>query len=420
MSSIKSLVSCVSAALAALGCAAVSAQIAPPTLNLAVDGRNHPIATGIAGVEGFRYQATGAAGTLSVATDGYVFCSNIGALPSTGMSLRHAENAPTGTSPMLWAQPDAAISHLAYDSEGLAINRSTPLSSLACAGVARDGSTHGLRDWIFDNGYDLLSGLGTNYPEWVNWHGPNAPAWSDPDWALGGDNWDLVPTAACGPDAYADARVKEDQGCAALTGVSRKDVGGTPTDARSPVMLAQVRPVGLSFNYTYIFRVDVQSGVPSAPPTMAVPALSRAADDTGGDAAAMRVRVRDAYNTHFLEGTGATYCLLTQLPSSLAGDVCANVPPSEKGVLPANGFFDWEFTAGFPYNAMGFYVAITRKIKNDPLATPEYPLAAATIFVDPAQTVDGYDRFIGDNTVFGFITDTTGTELYGFPWMLAY
>lgn len=422
MSSIKFLVSSISAALAAASCVVASAQSPAPTLQLSVDGRNHLIASGVSGAEGIRYEAAGTAGILSVATDGYVFCSNIGALPATGMNLRHAENAPAGTAPMLWAQPQASISHLTYTSTGLTIDSTAPVSSLTCVGVARDGSTHGLRDWIFDNGYDLPM-LGDNYPHWVNWHDANAPEWNDPEWELGGDNWDLVPAAACGPDAYAGARVKEDNGCAAVTGVQRKDVGGTLTDVRSPKMLAQVRPVGLSFMYTYLFRVDVQSGVPAAPPALAVPPAATSGDDASVSANSMKVRVRDAYNSYFLEGTGASYCLLTQLPSSATADVCADALPGNKGTLTGDGFFNWEFTAGFPFDSTSFYVAITRKIKNDPLSYPHYPLAAATIFVDPAQTAEGYDRFIGDNTVFSFITDTADTSVmppHGFPWMLAY
>lgn len=322
-----------------------------------------------------------------------MFCDNIGTEQSAvKLALGHEDQSFSPSHP--WAQPSALALNFVYSGGNFVINPTLQASTLVCHSLSKDGEVSaGLTDGIFDYGYD--SKTETNYNHLVNWIPTNGFDWNAPDWTE-------VPVDACSWTAYEQAKAPEDVGCAALLGVR-------PGPKRAPTMWTATN--GITF--TYVFRVDTRFGAPLAgdEAVLELPSLS-SVDELEGSAARMQVRVRDAYDSTFLSDAGGTYCSFTELPATLDSNVCSTAGVSA-APLP-NGFLDVSFAVGqqLPDQiAQSFYVAVNRHVVGAH-ANVVTPTVAATIFVDPAVTPEGADKFSGDDVVFGFMPTSNG-----FPWM---
>lgn len=422
MLSMKNWIMCFTTGATACGVIGALAQVqAAPMLR--VERQSQSIASAVPGIKGINYQATSPSATLSVATDGFLFCDNVGPDLPTKLRVSHAEGAPTGgtASNILWAQPDALINYFSYSAGSLSINPSNVPSSLTCVSLAGDGSIPaGDRDGIFDDNYEDTAAR--NYGHQVNWIAPNGPDWSDSEWKLGGANWSLVPADACGASAAQDARTSEDLGCAAVTGVRATPVGApagaAATASRAPTMWTDMALSGGVLYFTYVFKVDVQYGQPMVTKLAGEPRFETAgsgAVNAPAPSDSMLVLVRDAYNKSFLS-QGGTFCTFTEFPESPSNNICADAQKTASQ-LPADGFLNRQFFVGSQspnLPSASFYVAVRRTMTATP-GSYGGPLVSASVFVDPAFVAVGYDRFIGDDVVFGF-----STLPKGFPWMLSY
>lgn len=391
MSSVKSWVACLTAGVAACGSAGALAQSVP---TLVIGRQSQPIQTTTSVPSGLVYQTTGTqTSTLSAYTEGFLFCDNIGIEPSAvTLALGHEDQSFNPAHP--WAQPSALALNFAYSGGNFVINPTLDTSTLVCHSLSKAGEmAAGLTDGIFDNGYD--SRTETNYNHLVNWNPTSGFDWNAPDWSE-------VPADACSWTAYEQAKAPEDVGCAALLGVR-------PGPERAPIMWTATN--GITF--TYVFRVDTRFGTPpiGEQSVLELPFLN-STDELDGSAARMQVRVRDAYDSTFLSDASATYCSFTNLPATLDSNVCATAGVSA-APLP-NGFLDVSFAVGqqLPDQvAQSFYVAVNRHVVGAH-ANVVTPTVAAMIFVDPAVTPEGADKFSGDDVVFGFMPTSNG-----FPWM---
>lgn len=391
MSSVKYWVACLTAGVAACGSTGALAQGVPA---LVIGRQSQPIQTTTTVPSGLVYQATGAqTSTVSVFTEGFMFCDNIGSQESAlKLALGHEDQAFNPAHP--WAQPSVLALNFAYSGGNFVINPTLSASTLVCHSLSKDGEvTAGLTDGIFDNGYD--SKTETNYNHLVNWIPPVGFDWNAPDWSQ-------VPTGACDSPAYEQARAPEDVGCAALSGIRAGTV-------RAPTMWTATNGV----TFTYVFRVDARFQAPPAgeQATLEIPALS-SADEIQGAPSSMTLSVRDAYDKTFLSDVG-TFCTFIDLPQTLDSNVCATAGVAAQN-LPSDGFLNIPFSVGAQLpaqTAWSFYVAVNRHVAaaHSVLTTP---VASASIFVDPAVTPEGADKFSGDDVVFGFMPTSNG-----FPWM---
>ncbi len=392
MTSVKNWMVGLAAGAAAMG--SVSAVADSPKLS--IDKQSQTVQTPTSAASGMTYQATGAqTSTLTVYTEGYLLCGNIGS-DQTPVKLELAHEDQSSQQARRWALPSALARSFSYASGGLVINPGDSLSSLVCHSLGVDGSVaSGLREGIFDNGYD--SATVSNYKSLVNWIPSAGFDWNSPDWAE-------VPQDPCGWSTYDEARAKEDVACAAVTGISAASV-------RAPTMLTGVTH-GVVF--TYVFRVDARFGAPPAGQNgvLRTPLLNALADPDATPTS-MQVLVQDAYDSTYLSASGS-YCTFATLPGTIDNNIC-NAAGVTAAPLPASGLLNIPFAVGQQLPSpvsQSFYVAVNRTIAGAPQLNGGTPIVVASILVDPVVSAEGADDFRGDNAVFGFMPSSSG-----FPWM---
>ena len=351
---------------------------------------------------GIRYTASGTGGTLTVHTEGFLFCTNFHPQLSSAITLVPSHETQGVNPAHAWRMPTATdVTAFGYSGSSLHINRDgvgAASSGLVCRAVGSQSEIpSGLTEYIFGHAFDPANPTARNYHNLVNWKSP--PGF---DWTLA-SNWSYVPTDACRSNGNMPAQVEEDVACAAVTGVRQAGV-------RAPVMWTWLSDSGLEF--TYLFRVDARFG--PQPVTIGGLANVSLPFADGGDeinaAGQLQLSIRDAYDTKYLS-SAARFCTfsLADLPSTLGASTC-----------PMTGSTGWAFDGPLdqplslsepPMGQMekSFYIAVTRKVTGVP-ADMGTPVVGAAIFVEPAAV--GGDNFIGDDVVFGFPATSTG-----FPWM---
>jgi hypothetical protein len=380
------------AACGSLGAAAQSAT-------LSVGKQSQLVQASVPSGSGISYVQTGSSqSVLQVYTAGYLLCSNVGQYPINSLSFSIAhEDLTLGHA---WTtQILGDVYTFKYNSGSLAVIPATPATgggdTLTCIGTASDGSVpSGLSEGIFDNGYD--SSTQTNYSHLVNWIPPRSFSWLAPDWTQ-------VPTDPCNPTAQQPGIVDETTACAAATGVR-------PSDAASGVRAATAWTATDGINFTYVARIDARFGPqqPGVAPGFDPSIFSEG--NPAGTSTSANFRVIDSFDADYLQssGDGSTYCLLTQLPSSLATDACGSSAHSLTGNLSV------PIPLGLPpigLPATSFYVVVTRPIIGSHQSTAT-PVVALSILTENPVLEEGGDAFSGDDIVFGFMPTSTG-----FPWM---
>jgi hypothetical protein len=352
---------------------------------------------------GFSYVAGATTNTLSVYTDGFLFCTNLalGGSWNTEVTLAplHLDQSFSPAHP--WTLPTASdIQNIVYTGSELNINRDAHgamASSLVCHSVGAKGEVaKWLADGIFDSGDDMA--WEENYHHLINWI-PQSPgfSWRAPDWTQ-------VPTNPCFSSGGQPARVVETVACAAATGVGP---GTSAASVRAGTMWTWTDGI----NFTYLFRVDVRFGaqLPGIPPTQfEAPTRVSSTDVVDATTSGAYVSLRDGYDADYL-GAAGSYCyfLTTQnLPTVLNSSTCADahLPISN---VSASGTLDYSFSQSLT----SFYVVVTRPVIGAHSST-DTPVVGASILVDPALLAEAGDEFIGDDVIFGFIPSSTG-----FPWM---
>jgi hypothetical protein len=352
--------------------------------------------------EGFSYLIAGDAGFLNVMTDGFLFCANV--YPDVPPNLNQVVLVPQHGD---WALPTAIdLLNFSYSGSQLLINRSSSGSldsSLVCHAVGAQGeTTTPFTDGIFDNGVETKTL--EQYPNLINWIPPQGWNWNSP-------NWPAVPTDPCSPSVDQPARVDEDITCAAVSGARPGAAGGT---TRSPTMWTGTD----GSNYFYVMRVDARYGAQTDVDDTG-PLAPQQADASGpdGSTGSVTIKVSDGYDRGSIGQGGpgylgdiGVYCILTDLPSTLDGNVCTGAVFSDGLIGPLSYRFVLSILP--PSNPRAsFYIAFIRPIVGGPPALTE-PAVGASILIEPSVVAEGGDRFKGDDVVFGFLPNSQG-----FPWM---
>ncbi len=358
-----------------------------------VVNRETPLQT--SGNPGFTYIVNGSSGSLNVATEGFLFCSNVGTAQPTAVTVvpQHGN----------WRLPVAQdVQGVGYNSGELQVNRNQ-LSTLVCHSVGAQGEiASGLTDGIFRNAYETTAA--EQFSNFINWTPPVGFNWNNPTWSA-------VPVDPCGPNQNQPAAVDENVTCAAVSGQRSAGAGST---LRSPTLWTGTD----GSNFFYVARVDARYGpATGANRPMSVPAF-------GGDAPAgtdsALLRLNDAYDAGvvgvgggYLGDTG-TWCVLDAFPTSLSTAMCNGATSSGalSGTLGDSNFPGLTVAVPpFGAQSFSFYVALMRPIVGAPPAVSE-PAVSVSIMVEPSVTAEGGDAFKGDDVVFGFLPASNG-----FPWM---
>lgn len=386
-------------AVSAAGGLAVCAFLAPAVCSAAtlVVNREQPIQ--ISTTPGFNYQVQGGNGSLTVDTEGWLFCANVPDAAELQVSLvpQHGN----------WRMPVAKdVSTVNYSNGALYVNRGAQ-STLMCHGVGAEGEigspfTEGLLRSAFE------SKTIEQYSNLVNWIAPPGFGWGV------AANWSQVPADPCNPTPNQPAQISEATLCAAATGVRDPGAGGA---VRSPIAWTAT-PDGSNF-YCAV-RVDARYGAQgefdAAP---AVPVFNELGPE---DAGSIAVTLVDAYDRGeagvgggYL-GDGGQWCALADLPQGLTPNVCANAPSAGtlNGPLGADPNHALSLHVGPPptgLSAVSFYVVLIRPIVGPPPPAGQ-PAVAVAVLTEPSAVAEDGDRFRGDDVVFGFLPGTSG-----FPWM---
>ncbi|RYD13999.1 MAG: hypothetical protein EOP90_15500 [Lysobacteraceae bacterium] len=341
---------------------------------------------------GFSYvtEVAGESSALAVATDGYLFCANVGESAPNIVKL-----APSHTR---WTLPEAYLKEARYSSGQLNVNRTGATSiehSLSCQARGAQGqvinpySPFGIA--IFTNGYDGLES--TQYASMVNWMPVDGFDWSSPDWTE-------VPTDSCQFDMTPEnsPRVEEPALCAAATGI----MPGGEFGVRSPKMWT----ANSGSNFVYLARVDARLGQQEV--NVANEGFAANVPMGPNDLPNSIVfEVRDGYDSQYLQ-TGYTACFLSELPASLTATTCTGNQP-----FTGTGFVNTYLPLSFlTIPSLSRYLVVIRGKTTDfpPIQTP---VAAVAILSDPVVSrSESGDTFVGDNVIFGF--SLAGD---GFPWM---
>jgi len=354
----------------------------------------------VAGNPGFTYLVNNGAGSLNIATGGFLLCANVGAHTQTAVTV----NPQHGS----WRFPAANdVRSVGYNSGQLRVNptNQTPNPTLVCHAVGAQGEITSPRtDGIFRNAYERK--LDEQFSNLINWIPSAGFSWSNP-------NWSVVPSNPCAPSLDQPASIPEDVTCAAVSGQRAAGAGAT---MRAPTLWTGTD----GSNFFYVARIDAsygpQSANPSAPATVPTRVDPNAPSGTG----AATIRVVDAYDSGivgvgsgYLGDTGA-WCILTGFPTVLTAAMCNNAPSG--GLL--NGPLNLDDFSGFsvgvpPLNQgqVSFYMAFIRPIIGAPPAVNE-PAVAVSVMVEPSVVLEGGDAFKGDDVSFGFLPASPG-----FPWM---
>ncbi|HKE48229.1 MAG TPA: hypothetical protein VKB52_09190, partial [Rhodanobacteraceae bacterium] len=263
---------------------------------------------------GFSYIVQGANGSLSVPTQGFLFCANI-------YASGQPQPSPVTVVPQhgSWQLPTAKdvaqdASGVTYNAGVLGVNRTTQ-TSLVCHGVGAEGETRSPRtDGLLRNGYETKTV--EQFSNLINWIPPVGFSWNAPDWAM-------VPTDPC--SAVEPAQVRENVTCAAVTGARASGAGGT---LRAATMLAGTD--GVSF--FYIVRVDASYGTLQGVEGPQMPATVN--DRQPSDATSVMMSIVEGYDRGVV-GVGGGYlsdsgewCLLPTMPAALSANVCSGAFPS--------------------------------------------------------------------------------------------
>lgn len=394
MSSVKKWMVGLTAGAAVVG--SVSAVAESPVLS--IDRQSQTVQTPSSPKVGFSYVPAGGGNSseLAVYTEGFLFCGNPGGGNQTMANLIVKHQDHVLNPPAEWLFSKATdLPGIIYTGGVLAINSSQE-TSLTCLGTEVNGAvTSGLREGIFDNGYD--SATGGNYSHLVNWVPQSNFDWTSPDWTE-------VPQDPCYSTSNDPAVVDEDVACAALTGV-RVPSGG------SAVRAGTIWTANDFVSFTYLFRVDARFGPqpPSGPTHMALPQQAAESPNAGSQVA---LTVYDAFDSTYLNTSGQA-CLLTQPPATLTSNVCNGQSP----VTLQDGLLKLPVTVGQPPLAQvssSFYVAVTRPLRSGAgHGSNTTPVVGAAILVEGAVAREGGDKFTGDNIAFGFQPAVNS----GFPWM---
>jgi hypothetical protein len=282
---------------------------------------------------GFSYVTSnpGEASALSVTTDGYLFCANVG--DSAGNVVTFAPGHAR------WTLPEAFLKSVTYSGGELQINQSPTGASLveplACHARGAQGEiatpfSH-FGNGIFLNGYEGLEE--TQYASMVNWSPVDGFDWSQPDWTQ-------VPTDPCNFSmTSADSpHVDETTLCAAATGVRP---GGSEFGTRAPTMWTATA----GSNFIYLARIDARLGPQEVPPNSQFNGLL-APEQIEELPSNVDTQIRDGYDSQYLTDT-VTYCFLSELPATLNASVCngAAFVQTKDGVIEENVSLSLSFPA---------------------------------------------------------------------------
>ncbi|MBO9664720.1 hypothetical protein [Dokdonella sp.] len=396
MSSVKSWM--VGLAAGAVACGSVAH--AEPVLF--VDKQSQEVQTPTVPEVGFSYvQSSASESTLTVYTEGFLFCGNPGGGTNTPMDLVVKHEDQTMNPPQSWVfSKSSDLPALTYTDGSLHLNPSQETSLMCLSSTADGAMASSTREGIFDNGYDSATEI--NYNRLINWIPSVGFDWDAPDWSE-------VPVAPCSPDANHPARVVEDVGCAAVTAVRPSAQGGnTPTRA------SRLWTYTDGTYLVYFFQVDVRFGPQTS--ESPVPLAANGVDPSGGtvnSSGQLFFTVRDAFDSKYLNNStlnaGDGYCVLPDVPAVLDSNVCAG-----QTFTPLSGGKPLEISdsaGGLSGSVVHSYVAVKRRVVGGHL-TLETPVVGVSILVERAGVGEGADKFIGDNVVFGFMP-TSG----GFGWM---
>ena len=352
--------------------------------------------------EGFSYLLSDGAGSLNVNTDGFLFCANV--YPDVPPDLNQVVLVPQHGD---WALPTAIdVPAINYTGSKLQINRGAtgPLdTSLVCHAVGPQGeTTTALSDGVFTN--SLETKTFQQYTNLINWIAPQGWNWNAP-------NWPAVPTDPCTPTQVQPAQVDENVTCAAVSGARPAAAGGT---TRAATMWTGTD----GSNFFYVMRVDARFG-PLTDVDDTGPRAPQQADPSNpdGSGGSVTVKVSDGYDRGAIGQGGpgylgdiGTYCILTDLPTALDGNVCVNALFTDS----LNGPLSYKFVLSIvpPSNPRAsFYIAFIRPIVGAPPTLAEAAVGAS-ILIEPSVTAIGGDAFKGDDVLFGFLPSSQG-----FPWM---
>ncbi|HVV97150.1 MAG TPA: hypothetical protein VHC92_08430, partial [Rhodanobacteraceae bacterium] len=126
---------------------------------------------------GFNYQVQGGNGSLSVDTEGWLFCANVSSDTATTSAVtvvpQHGD----------WRLPVAQdVSTVNYRGGTLFVNHNAQ-STLVCHGVGAHGETSSpLTEGLFRNAFE--SKTTEQYSNLVNWIPSQGFDWSQPNWSL--------------------------------------------------------------------------------------------------------------------------------------------------------------------------------------------------------------------------------------------
>jgi hypothetical protein len=341
---------------------------------------------------GFSYVAQGSNAGLTVPTDGFLFCANVyveGDQPDhTPVTLlpEHGD----------WRFPSAQdVKTVAYNAGVLGVNQpDANQTSLVCHSIGAQGEIlTSLSDGLFRNSYETKTA--EQYRDLINWIPSPGFDWTNPDWSA-------VPTDPCSPSAQQPAQVVEDVACAGATGTR-------PAGAGATVRAATMWTGTDGSNFFYVARIDARYGVqPLIDGGMKLPQTANP-DDTN-----VALWLVDSYDRGVV-GVGGGYladtgqwCFLTDLPSTLTGNLCSGALTSG----PLNGPMSSAiYLSVLTSSNVSFYAAFIRPIVGSPPALTE-PAVAVSILLEPSVTAVGGDKFKGDDVAFGFLPNSPG-----FPWM---
>lgn len=380
-----------------------SAALAQSSVRLVLGDEQQAVQTPAQSASGgILYAQTGAStSTLTVYTQGFLFCANVSADNTSAspvtFALAHEDQSFTPAHPWTFTYGSDVLTDVlsfAYANTGLRINTAAD-TTLFCRGTDELGQMDtSLSEGVFDDSFDSITER--NYNHLVNWIPTRGFSWEAPDWSA-------VPQDGC--DTLSGAHVGEDVACAAVTGVS-----ASPT-LRAATMLTQTDGV----NFTYVFRLDGRAGpqIPNRSPLFELPQVVdglAAVDPTHPI-----IRIVDAFEggdsgrVGYLDA-GYNYCFLTALPATLTSTVCNGHSP-----VSGTGRLNVPITMGAPPVGAGvtqsYYVAVTRPVVSGH-PNSSTPVVGAAVILDPAVVGVGGDRFRGDDIVFGFLPSSSG-----FPWM---
>lgn len=379
---------------------AASLLLAPVSWAAVTVTVNNETPLNIQATEGFSYLTQSGSGALNVATDGFMFCGNVGTGTVDGQVVLVPSHGD-------WAMPTAVdLRAVSYGSGTLQIDRGSSgviPTTLACHTLGPQGEIMtSLSEGLFRNGYEAKAV--EQYGNMINWIPSQGFNWQQPDWSL-------VPVDPCTATQAQPAAVVENVTCA---GVSAQRPAAAGATTRAPIIWTGTDGT----NFFYVVRVDARYGaqIPNGEQGSVAPQQIDA-QNPDGSTGTVAIKVVDAYDRGDIGQGGpgyladvGQYCVLTDLPTTLDGNLCTNAVFTDQ----LNGPLDYSFSLSIlpPANPRAsFYFGFIRPIVGAPPALTD-PAVAVSILIEPAVSAEGGDLFKGDDVVFGFLPTSNG-----FPWM---